>query len=248
MDRALFIAMTGARDTLERQTTISQNLANASSTGYRGQTVAFRSLPVFNQFFETRTYAVETTTGSDFSPGILKETGRPLDVAIQGKGWFAVKDAQGKEAYTRAGHLQLDATGEIETASGLSINGEGGSSIVVPPNLSVAIAADGTVEGVNPANTAERQTLGRLKLVNPSEADLVRGDDGLFRLKSGEEAPSANREVAVSAGMLEGSNVNVVESLVQMISAARQFDIQMKMMQNLDADAKASTQLLSLAG
>lgn len=248
MDRALYIAMTGARDTLERQTTISQNLANASSTGYRSQSVAFRSLPVFNQFFQTRTYAVESTTGSDFAPGILKETGRSLDVAIQGKGWFVVKDAKGDEAYTRAGHLQLDTTGEIRAANGLSIQSEGNGAIVVPPNLTVSISRDGTVEGVNPANVTERQTLGRIKLVNPDEAELVRGDDGLFRLKSGDDAPAANNQVALSAGSLEGSNVNVVESLVQMISSARQFDMQMKMIQNLDADAKASTQLLNIAG
>jgi flagellar basal-body rod protein FlgF len=248
MDRALYIAMTGADATMTRQSTISQNLANASSTGYRSQSVAFRSLPVFGESLPTRAYAIETTSGSDFSPGMLKETGRALDVAIQGKGWFAIEDTQGKEAYTRAGHLQLDSTGQIQTATGRPVLSEGGSPLVIPQGRSVSIGKDGTVEAVNPSNAADRQSVGRIKLVNPPDASLVRGDDALFRTATGEEADTApNGEVKLSAGSLEGSNVNVVESLVQMISASRQFEMQMKMMQTLQSDEQASTQLLSLS-
>ncbi|MES2206630.1 MAG: flagellar basal-body rod protein FlgF [Pseudomonadota bacterium] len=247
MDRALFIAMTGADATMTRQNTISQNLANASSTGYRSQSVAFRSLPVFWQQLPTRAYAVETTTGSNFTPGVLKETGRSLDVALQGKGWFAVQDVQGAEAYTRAGHLQLDATGTIKTATGLVVLGETGIPLTVPEGRGVAIGRDGTVEAVNPSNSADRQTIGRIKLTNPAEASLDRGNDGLFRVKDGQPATSANNEVSITAGSLESSNVNVVESLVQMISAARQFETQLKVMQDLEADSRASTQLLTLS-
>ncbi len=247
MDRALFIAMTGADATMTRQNTISQNLANASSTGYRSQSVAFRSLPVFWQHLPTRAYAVETTTGSNFTPGVLKETGRPLDVALQGKGWFAVQDAQGAEAYTRAGHLQLDAAGTIKTAMGLPVLGEGGSTLTVPEGRALSISRDGSVEAVNPSNSADRQTIGRIKLTNPADASLDRGNDGLFRVKDGQPAPVANHEVSLTAGSLESSNVNVVESLVQMISAARQFETQLKVMQDLEEDSRASTQLLSIA-
>jgi flagellar basal-body rod protein FlgF len=246
MDRALYIAMTGADATIMRQNTISQNLANASSTGYRSQSVSFRSLPVFGESLPTRAYSIETSSGNDFTPGILKQTGRPLDLAIQGKGWFSVEDAQGKEAYTRAGHLQLDDTGIIKTSTGETVLSDGGSPLTIPAGRTVAIVKDGMVEAINPANAADRQSIGRIKLVNPPEATLVRGDDGLFRLSTGEEASAANNEVQLASGNLEGSNVNIVESLVQMISASRQFELQMKMMQTLQADEQASTQLLAL--
>ncbi len=240
MDRMIYLSMSGAKATMQRQDTLANNLANASTTGFRAELQAFRAVPVQGSGASTRVFTLETTTGYDSTPGPVAATGRNLDVAVRGDSWLAVQALDGTEGYTRAGSLEVSADGTLTTRSGMQVLGDGGP-IQLPPNSEPSIAGDGSINARLPNGTSS--IVGKLKLVTP-EARLVRGGDGLFRSAGGDplEADPAAR---VQDGALEGSNVSPVENMVAMIAAARQFEAQMKMMQTAEADEKAAAQLLA---
>lgn len=242
MDRLVYIAAAGAQATLARQDVLAGNLANASTPGFRAELQALRAVPVRGDGASTRVYALETTVGYDARPGPVASTGRALDVALQGNAWLAVQALDGTEAYTRGGALQVGADGQLVTASGLPVAGEGGP-ITLPANAGVDIAADGSV--VATVAGSRPQVAGKLKLVTP-EAPLARGSDGLFRAAEGELA--ADPQARVQGGALEGSNVSPIESMIGMIAAARQFEQQMKMLQTAEQKEQAATKLLSNNG
>jgi flagellar basal-body rod protein FlgF len=246
MDKLIYTAGSGAKHILERQATAANNLANVNTTGFRAQIDAFRAVPVVAEgTLATRTLVVNAEVGTDFSSGPLQMTGRDLDVAVRGNGWIALQMPDGSEAYTRHGALQMNANGLLLSAQGHPVAGDGGP-ITVPPEVSVAIGGDGTISTI--ATTTKPGTptvLGRLKLVNPDQKDLVRGDDGLFRLRSGAPAP-ADPAVSVTGGALEGSNANPIDAMVTMIALARSFDLQMSLMKNAENNAAKATQILAL--
>jgi flagellar basal-body rod protein FlgF len=244
MDRLIYTAMTGAKHIMEQQATTSHNLANATTTGFRAQLDSFRAVPVIGYGLPTRTMVVDSTVGADFAPGTIQQTGRALDVAVQGKGWVAVQLEDGTEAYTRNGNFKLTENGLLQTQSGQNVMGDGGP-ITIPPDVQIAIGADGTISTTDPSRPGPATALTRIKLVNPPEDTLVRGDDGLFRVKDG-GAVALNENVRVVGGALEGSNVNVVEEMVNMISLARQFDLHMNLMKNAENNAAKATEILSL--
>ena len=246
MDRMIYLAMTGAKNLLDRLAVTSNNLANAGASGYRAETQGFRAVYVQSDTLPTRTFGIESTSGADFSPGPVSATGRQLDVAIEGKGWIAVQLTDGSEAYTRNGSLQIDENGVLQTRDGFNVSG-GAGPITIPAGNQVTIGEDGTITAV-PTTTLLNQTspIGRIKLVNPDEADLERGADGLFRLRGGGEA-DVDPKVKLTARSLEGSNVNVSQTLVEMITAARQFDTQMKLIQSADSNAQEATKLYSMS-
>ena len=175
----------------------------------------------------------------------MLSTGRDLDVAINGQGWIAVQGADGKEAYTRAGNLQVDATGQLMTATGQPVLGDGGP-INIPPYSSIFFARDGSIsivaQGQTPDTTA---TVGRIKLVNPPDAELQRGEDGLFRMKDGSDAPP-DAPCRSAPGVLESSNVNTAEAMVNMIELARQFEMQVKAIRTAEENAAAASQLMRI--
>ena len=246
MDRVIYTAMSGAKHTLEQQASASHNLANATTTGFREQINTFRAVPVVSQGLATRTFVVDSTVGTNFALAPILDTGRVLDVAIRGKGWLVVQAADGGEAYTRGGSLKLNENGILQTQTGLNVLGDGGP-ISIPPDVTIAIASDGTVSSIPTTGTANAvNILGRIRLVNPDEKTLKRSDDGLFRLTVGAQA-APDESVLLASGALEGSNVNVVESMVNMINLARQFDLNMKVVQTAQRDAEKATQLLSLS-
>ena len=190
MDRLIYTVASGAKHVLEQQATTSNNLANLNTTGFRAQLDTFRAVPVQGEGLPTRTFVVNNTVGADFTGGPLQMTGRDLDVAVKGPGWIAVQNADGSEAYTRNGALQMSPNGVLTTSSGQTIMGEGGP-ITIPPDVTVTVGGDGTISTIsNAERPAAPVILGRLKLVNPPEKDLTRGDDGLFRLKDGSNAPA----------------------------------------------------------
>jgi flagellar basal-body rod protein FlgF len=245
MDRMIYLSMTGAKHTLGQQAAVSHNLANLSTNGFRAETMVFRAVPLVGEGAPTRAFVVDSTPGADFTAGAIQHTGRDLDIAVQGKGWIAVQAPDGSEAYTRAGSLQLNTNGVLQTRTGHAVLGDGGP-ISIPGNTVVTIAGDGTVSTVQAgALPGTSSAVGRIKLVNPPEADLERGGDGLFRVRGG--AP-ADASVRIISGALETSNVNVVDSMVSMIALARQFDMQMKALQNAEANARQAAQLLSIQG
>jgi flagellar basal-body rod protein FlgF len=245
MDRLIYTAMTGAKHVFMQQAGSANNLANASTVGFKAQEHRFRAVPVVGEGMPTRAFVVDASVSDVMDEGPLMFTGRNLDVAVQGRGWLAVQLPDGSEAYTRAGSLDVDVTGLLQTKSGYPVAGDGGP-LNVPPDNSVEIAPDGTVSVVpNYGTPNNANAIGRLKLVNPPEGDLVRGADGLFRLRSGQPA-EADANVKVASGTLEGSNVNVSDAMVNLISLSRQFEMQIKMLQTADSNAQKADQLLSL--
>src|SRR5258708_32121542 len=126
MDRLIYTSMSGAKYLLERQATLANNLANATTTGFRADTVGLRAVPVVGAQAGTRVFTVETTTGADFSQGPLAATGRTLDVAGQGQGWFAVQASDGSEAHTRSGALQVGPEGVCKCPSAAACTGPTG--------------------------------------------------------------------------------------------------------------------------
>ncbi len=246
MDRLIYTAMTGASQVLQQQATVTENLANANTNGFRAALDSFRAVPLKGDGLPTRTFVVDASVGSDFTSAGLQPTGRPLDVGIQGSGWLAVQGPDGKEGYTRNGSLQVTPNGILQTRNGMNVVGESGP-ITLPPDTEVTIAKDGTISTVpSGANASQVVVVGRLKLVNPPERQLDRGADGLFRTKGG--AAPVDENVQVVQGSLEGSNVNTVEMMVSMISLSRKFDMQMKMLQTADNNSQKATQLLTVTG
>jgi flagellar basal-body rod protein FlgF len=245
MDRMLYVAMTGAQETLRAQTVNNHNLANVATTGFRADLAAFQSRAVDGTGFASRVYATNGTTGWDSNSGALLSTGRDLDIAVNGKGWIAVQGPDGKEAYTRAGDLQVDPTGQLLTSTGRPVLGDGGP-INIPPYTSIFFARDGSIsivaQGQTPDTTSQ---VARIKLVNPAEADIERGEDGLFRMKNGSDA-EADPAVQIGSGVLESSNVNTAQAMVTMIELARQFELQVKAIRTAEENAAAGAQLLRL--
>jgi flagellar basal-body rod protein FlgF len=240
MDRLVYLSMSGAKATLQRQDVLAHNLANASTNGFRAEMAAFRAVPVRGDGASTRAYALESTIGHDDRAGPLQSTGRELDVALSGKAWLAVQGVDGTEAYTRAGALEVDPEGQLVTAGGRLVLGDGGP-ITLPVGARVEIAGDGTI--TTTVGNARPQQAGRLKLVTP-EAPLKRGVDGLFRAADGNDL-AADPAARLQAGALEGSNVSPVETMVAMIAAARQFEHQMKSLQQAEQREQSAARLLS---
>lgn len=244
MDRMIYLSMSGAKATMQRQDVLANNLANVSTVGFRAELQAFRAVPVLGDGASTRAFALETTPGYDATPGVVTQTGRPLDVAAKGNSWFAVQSLDGTEAYTRAGSFEVSSDGTLVTKTGLPVMGDGGP-IQIQPDTTVSIGGDGTVTARG--TDGKITQVGKLKMVTPEEGvKLQRGEDGLFRGADGDL--QADENARLSDGALEGSNVSAVETMVSMIAAARQFEAQMKMLQTAEADEKAAAQLLSMNG
>ncbi len=247
MDEMIYIAMTGAKQTEYAQAINSNNLANVSTTGFRADLHAFSSVPVEGPGVETRVNAVVDSYGTDFSNGPVANTGRDLDIAIQGGGFIAVQAPDGTEAYTRRGDLQESAGGLLTTGSGHLVMGEGGP-VAIPPASKITIGGDGTISiqplGQGPETLSQ---LDRLKLVNPDPSQLYKGEDGLFRLQD-DAVAEADANVKVLSGQLEQSNVNVAKTLVNMIELARQYEMQVNVIRTSEENADQAAQIMRLGG
>jgi len=235
----IYLAMSAARQMMNGQAQAANNLANANTTGFKADFDAYRSMPLFGEGHPSRVFALAERPGVDFSTGTIEHTGNALDVAISGDGFLAVQAPDGSEAYTRAGEFQLTATGQLLTADGLPVLGNGGP-IALPPSETIVIGADGSIT-TRPAGQ-EASTLAqidRLRLVRPLDmGQMVKGADGLFRQKDGNPAP-IDASVTVTQGTLERSNVNPVTQMISMIENARQYEMAIKAMdtaQTMDAE------------
>jgi flagellar basal-body rod protein FlgF len=243
MDKSLYVAMSGAKETLRAQAANNHNLANASTTGFKADLSAFQSRAVSGPGYASRVYATDGSVGWDSALGSQQATGNPLDLSIQGQGFLAVQDSSGNEAYTRAGDLRVDPAGQLLTATGLPVLGDNGP-ISVPPSNAVTVAADGTISIIPLGQTPQTSSVvGRIKLVNPPLDSVTRGADGLFRTADGTPAV-ADAAVTVTSGTLESSNVDLASCMVNMIELARRFDLQVKALKAADDNGAASSKLL----
>jgi flagellar basal-body rod protein FlgF len=239
MDRAIYLGMNGAMAAMDKMAVTSNNLANASTQGFRAEFTATKALYATGDGLPTRAFSVAINPGVNMTPGPIMPTGGPLDAAIEGPGFFAIQDASGAEAYTRFGQFRVDAEGQLQTSTGHPVLGDGGP-VQIPAGAKVSIGNDGTISSVDPKGFMQK--LGRLKLVDPAPNDVTRGVDGLFRTTSPSE-PSPL--VRVAGGALEGSNTNTVEEMVRMIDTTRQYDMSIRMMQAAEQNGKAAASILS---
>jgi flagellar basal-body rod protein FlgF len=243
MDRMLYIAASGAKENLNAISVRANNLANAATDGFKADMEQARSMQAFGEGLPTRVFAMTEIASQNFDDGALKTTGRDLDIAIEGKGWIAVQDSEGNEAYTRRGNLQITATGTLETSGGLMVMGDGGPVTLPVPLEKVEIGRDGTItvkpQGA-PANALE--DVDRIKLVNPNNQDITKGKDGLFRRRDGKEEDAA-AEVTLISGVLESSNVNAIGEMTSLISIQRQFEMQIKMMKTAEENDQHHNQI-----
>lgn len=245
MDRALYIAMTGASQTLKAQAVNSHNLANASTVGFKAELAAQQAVAVDGPLMPTRVNTQLQGRGFDSSLGSIMQTGNPLDVALANDRWLAVQAPDGSEAYTRAGNLAVGGDGLLRNGAGHLVLGDGGP-LSVPPNSQIAIGGDGTVTVVPLGQGPEAPTtIGRIKVMKAEAQQIERGADGLMRPRPGQTLEPASGAV-MSSGAVEGSNVNLADAMVTMIQLARQFEMQVKLMKTAEQNDQASASLMRL--
>ena len=245
MDRALYIAMSGAKQNTLGQAAHANNLANVGTTGFRSDYTQSRAMGVFGEHFPTRAYAMTERPASDFRQGSLIETGRRLDVAIEGDGWFAVVGPDGQEAYTRAGDLSVDPLGRLINGSGHQLIGEAGPIVLDPfERIEVSRAGIISIQGQGEDPTGINEPV-QLKLVRPDLLALEKSEDGLFRFRDPavtQAPPDPN--ITLVNGFVEGSNVNSISELTSMISLSRQYEMQVNLMGRVDEQAQSTTSIL----
>ncbi len=247
MDRMLYVAMSAAKQTLQVQAANWHNLANLSTSGFRADLSTFRSMPVFGPGYPSRVYAMAERPGTDFSEGAIVSTGRELDVAIKGDGWIAVQGPDGREAYTRDGNLRINSAGMLKTSAGHPVLGNAGP-IAIPPADRPQIGSDGTISiSSQRQSAATLAVVDRIKLVKPSTSQLEKGTDGLMHMKDRDAIASPDASVYLISGSLETSNVNAVDAMINMITLARQFELQVKLMQTAQQNDAASTEMMRIA-
>lgn len=246
MDRSLYIAMSGAKQTLLAQTANANNLANTQTTGFKSDLEHFRSRPLVGAGFPTRVYAMNEKPWVDLSTGAMQTTGGDLDVAINGEGYLAVEGADGKEAYTRAGDLRVTPEGFLQTGSGLKVLGQDGP-ITIQPSEKLTIGSDGTISIIplGSGNATTQVTVGQIKMVKLASDNLEKSTDGLLHAKDGKPV-AASADVSLAQGVLEGSNVNALTAMVDMIELARNFELQTKVMKSVDENSAASAKLMQM--
>lgn len=246
MDKALYIAMTSAKNNMLGQAVRSNNLANVNTTGFRGDFEQARSMGVYyGEGLPTRAYALTENPQTDFSEGSLVQTGRDLDIAVEGKGFIAVQAPDGTEAYTRAGNLSIDSAGVLRTGNGLPVMGNSGP-MAIPEFQKLEIGQDGIVSVVIKGESPDALSqVDQIKLVNPDEALIRKGKDGLLYV-DGDVQPDVN--VSLLSGFLEGSNVNPVNELTKILTLARQYEMSVKMMKTAEENSEASARLLQTNG
>lgn len=245
MDKMLFIAMNGAKQAMQAQATISDNLANISTVGFKASLDTFTNWHVEGPGYNTRVYNQFESQGTDLSAGNFTTTDRELDVAVRGEGWIAVRATNGEEAYSRAGDLRLDVVGRLTNGVGHPVIGNAGP-IVIPPSQKIEIGADGSISIIPIGQTADTMAItDRIKLVNPAADKLQKGMDGLMWFTDGQQLKAnADANVNLASGVLEHSNVNAVSELVELIQNSRQFETNVKLMRTAQENDEVSARLL----
>lgn len=247
MDRMLYIAMAGAKQTMRSQAVNANNLANINTTGFRADLEAIKTVNVYGDGYQSRAYSQSFHSGVKFTAGITMTTGRSLDIALSDKGYLAVQGPDGREAYTRAGNLRITANGQLQTVNGFPVMGNSGP-ISIPPYQKLEIGRDGTIT-VQPLgqSAAALSVVDRIRVVKPDESKLTKNAQGLLVLPLGSIEPAPDPKVQVYSGRLESSNVNAVGALINMIDLARQFEMNVKMMRTAEQNESAVTQLMRMS-
>lgn len=241
MDNLLYVATSGASRVFKAQHVRSNNLSNADTTGFRADMERVQSVKLDGTGFDGRTMVVTNSAATRFDFADLVKTGRSLDIAINGQGFFTVQTPDGNEAYTRAGNIKVDQEGNA-LVNGFPLVSEGGP-LVLPPFQSIEVGEKGVISIIPPGGNAQ-QEVGQLKLVNPEFDQLQKQSDGLLHSRNGGEF-AADERVVVAAEHLEGSNVSAIDELVGVMSLTRNFEMQVRMMKTAETIAKSGNRLIS---
>ncbi len=245
MDRLLYIAMNGAKNAMHAQQTNANNLANASTTGFKADLDYFKSMPVYGPGHASRAYANNERAGVDFSGGATMNTGRDLDMRVNGEGWIVVQADDGSEALSRRGDMHVDQAGFLYNGAGKLVLGQGGP-VVIPEHESLVIGNDGTISIRGAGQAANALTaVDKIKLVNPSNADIQKTDDGMFKSVNG-DVFEVDPSVSITGGALESSNVNIVDSMVNMMEYSRFYEMQTKLLNAANENDQTSSKLMSM--
>ena len=247
MDRMVQTALSAITGLKDLKFDLANNLANANTDGFKSDMTQARSMQAFGEGLPTRVFSMIESPGSNFNGGPIRTTGRDLDIAVKGDGWIAVQGTDGSEAYTRAGSLHFDSTGLLLNSRNTPIMGDAGPIVLPLPIDSVQISDNGIISVRPKGATAEVfEEVGQIKFVNPGNDQMMRGEDGLFRLMSGQPAPR-DPAIEIESGAIEGSNVNSVHEMVAMIDIQRQYEMQVKMMKNAEEADRSSTSLMRIS-
>jgi len=244
MDRLIYSSLSAMKAAMARQATTANNLANVNTSGFRAEMTSSQALYMKGDGFGARAPTSEEVVSADMTAGTVAESGRQLDVAVQGTAMLAVQSKDGDEAYTRRGDLQVSDSGLLTTGDGMPVLGDGGP-ITLPPAEKVIIAGDGTISIIPLGGDGQAQQVDRLKLVQANDTGIAKGLDGLFRVRTGGTLP-ADPDATVRQGALEGSNVNTSGTLIDMIQASRDWDMQVKMMSTAQDLDKSTTALMQI--
>jgi flagellar basal-body rod protein FlgF len=247
MDRLIYTAMTAMNAAMDRQRVVANNLANASTPGFRQEIFAVTPATLKDGSLEARAMARGNVRGADMRTARVVPTGNPLDVSLEGNALIAFQspDRQG-EIYSRRGDLRVAASGVLENGEGLAVLGEGGAPITVPPGFSISLAADGTVLASDPAApNAAAEAIDRIRLVNPEGSPLAKGIDSFLKVPNGGVLPP-DPTARLTPGSLEMSNVETADTLVQMIEAQRAFEQRAKIIATAGTLDEAGSGLMAL--
>lgn len=245
MDKSLFISMNGAQNSMHQLEVITNNLANVNTSAFKADLTYVDQYKVpAKQGQQSRTYSKLESTYTNFDKGPLINTQRDLDIALDGAGFIAVQSKTGKEAYTRAGNLELSADGMLVTQSGNFVIGNGGP-IYIPPAEKISISPDGTISA-RLMGQQEVVQLDRIKLVNPSISTVRKGEDTLFYVQN-DGVAAQDFNVKIVSGALEGSNVNAIQTMTQLIELSRHYQIHTNFMKTLADNTTKSNQILELS-
>ncbi len=245
MDKMLYLGMTGAKHLQLAQSTNANNLANASTSGFRADFHSVFTDQIEGPGLATRANAVIGGESVNIRPGAIQTTDNPMDIAINGDGWFAVSTVDGGEAYTRRGDLRLSADGLLTNGAGQNILGDGGL-LAIPEHQSLTIGSDGTVSIVPLGQGPDTQVvIDRIKMVTLDAKQIVKGEDGLIRQRNGNSGVQSS-DITLVSGALESSNVNAVDAMVNMISLSRAFEMEVKLMSTAGELADAGSRLMRM--
>lgn len=245
MDRLIYTSLAAMRGSMSRQTAIANNLANAQTPGFRADMASAQALWLDGSGLDARAMSSEEVLGADMKAGTVTQTGRDLDIAMQGDALLVVQAKNGEEAYTRRGDLQISPSGLLTTGDGIPVQGTQGP-VTIPPADAINIDQEGRVwivpQGGDPENPQE---VDRLRLATPTGSDIAKGLDGLFRVKGGGILPD-DPEARLLTRSIEGSNVTATTALVEMIEASRSWDTQLKMISDARDMDSATANLMQL--
>jgi flagellar basal-body rod protein FlgF len=245
IDRMAYVAMTGAKHAMGQLASTSNNLANAQTPGFREMVTSFRAVPLDGEQADSRAFVVDSTPTAIFNPGAIEKTDNPNDFAIDGDGFFAVRRKDGSEAYTRAGRFFRDEEGVLKLGKDITVMGEDGP-ISIPAGAEVEVGRDGAIL-VREGGERQYNQIARFKLVNPNVRELKRADDGFFELPINQPPAALDEAVKVIQGAYESSNVNPATAMVQMINQTRMFDLNMRMLQTSDQNARQANVIMTLS-